>query len=64
VTILQGAKQSAEAEREGDKTGAMREYQAEKLASQANMRGCARYALRRKAPIRNRWKYRVRQSGE
>jgi hypothetical protein len=41
VTIFQDAKQSpiaaAKAERERDKTEAMREYQAEKLASQANM---------------------------
>src|SRR3974390_419315 len=39
--IFQDAKQSpiaaAKAERERDKTEAMREYQAEKLASQANM---------------------------
>jgi len=41
VTILQNAKQStmaaAKAERERDKTEAMREYQAEKRASHANM---------------------------
>ncbi len=41
MTTLQGAKQSpiaaAKAERGGDKAAAMREYQAEKLASQANM---------------------------
>jgi hypothetical protein len=41
MAILQDAKQSsiaaAKAERERDKTEAMREYQTEKLASQANM---------------------------
>lgn len=41
MTILQDAKQSliaaAKMEREREKTEAMREYQAEKLASQANM---------------------------
>jgi hypothetical protein len=41
MTILQGAKQSPIAarkvERDSDKAAAMREYQAEKLASQANM---------------------------
>jgi hypothetical protein len=41
MTILQDSKQSpmaaARVERERDKTEAMREYQAEKLASRANM---------------------------
>lgn len=41
MTILQDAKQSSiaaqKAERDSDKAAAMREYQAEKLASHANM---------------------------
>lgn len=50
MTTLQGAKQSpiaaAKAERGGDKAAAMREYQAEKLASQGQHGAAARSAPR------------------
>ena len=68
MTILQDAKPSlvaaAKAERERDKTEAMREYQSENRASLANMARLRALRLAKESPFRSRKRHSVRRSGK
>jgi hypothetical protein len=68
MAILQDAKQSlvaaAKAERERDKTEAMREYQTEKLASQANMARLRALRLAKESTDLKPQRQSVRRSGK